>query len=317
MEIAIGLAALFATLYGIRLAYRQNAPAQILAKRALEGGHKFSLAFNRTDVSHIVWVLPWAKYDRAFILEFEVSLFNEDTTDLEDVFLILEIPSDMYAPDMPRAFHNELRIVNVEQYIDPVTGREFTRRTFKFDVIQPNVRVLVTDFIWMRNSSRVRSSVRATARDGVDVEVAYQFILAREINLLVVAKDVRPYRRQLRIFSFDHDDPMLDNLKGDPALALDKAVAANIDWAKGEKARLFMVDAPNLKPDEFPPEAWDRIAKVSLRGMSYRMATFYPDMGYLPWLKSERAATRPRSVLRKLVGWRTGRPQPGAKSAPS
>jgi hypothetical protein len=310
MEIVIGLAALFVAIYGILLAYRQNAPAQALAKRELEGGHKFSLAFNRTDVSHIAWILPWEKYDRAFILEFEISLMNEDSTDLEDVFIILEIPSDMYAPDMPRLFRKELRIVNMDQYVDPVTGREFTRRTFKFDVIQPNVRVLVTDFIWMRNSSRVRSSVRATAKDGVEVEVAYQFILGREINLLVVAKDVRPYRRQLSIFSFDHDDAMLNNLKGNPVLALDQAVKAGIDWNKGQKARLFMVDDPDLSPNEFPPEARDRVAKVSLRDVPNRMATFYPDMGYLPFLRSEGAATRTPSVLRKLIQWRKRGPRP-------
>jgi hypothetical protein len=229
-----------------------------------------------------------------------LSLHNTDVKDLEEVFLMVEVPSDLYGPDVPREFQSELRIVKMENYSDPVDGRELTRITYCLNKVQPGVRIVLRDFICVGTESRLVSSVEAVSKDGVPVQVGYTMVYGREFNLTLVATNIQPMRKRFSLYTFDPGDPYVAHLKEPPKEVLSKVMSSGVDWKKTRSAKVFFVDEPELDPLDLPADLRGRFARVELKGLSTMMATWLPKFGYVPFKMN---ASRPPGRTPWLATW--------------
>jgi hypothetical protein len=214
------------------------------------------------------------------MLDLEIQVRNTGTKTLEDVFIVLEISSSLYPSEGLRKVDGAARLLKVEHVADPIDGKEMTRVTYRVDSIHPQVTMVMKDFLLLRNSSRIRSDVPVTTKDGGRGKVRWEAIIGYELVVTVMARDIPAIRRDLQLFSFDLNDPLVaDVSQAENALARLRELGST---GTPVSATLFVLRRPEYPAKGVPVELERLVARCRLDKAERWDVSYFSELGYLP-----------------------------------
>lgn len=280
-EIAIGVAGLVMALLAAFLAYRQNRAGQRLAMRELASNLALDVRINGGPAEQIVWIVPDHPSADHYITDLEIELFNKGTKTIDDVRVLIDAPNSMYLPGFPRSERSDSSIIDFSRSECSDLNDRRTRVTYKISSIHRGVRLNLTDIISIPSNSRLKSTVHVTTKDGIEGAVTWGAVFGYRMQVFVLAKDIPPISFEFDTLTFQKSDDALRYLYDETA-ARDALISAVREGKEARSAQLLFVTPT---PIDAPPEVAGQLARVSASGAQVGQATYYPDVGYLPFDK--------------------------------
>lgn len=279
MEMLIGaIGVVIAIVFG-GVAYWQNRPSQRLAKKALGTLPPLAVRINGSAASNMVWILPFED-QLVFLVDLEIGIFNTSDVSIDDVTVIMEIPTLPYAPDMERAHNAAAAVTKMERAFDPVRGSEVTRVYYKVPSVHPQVGVKIQDQMFLPFSSRINSTVDAVTADKVPVSVDCTYVFGWQISLFVSARDRTPVGHVCTISSLPPDDELVENIDKPNSVF---AILAKNKWFESNKEPQ---PATVLWPGSIvllgSNDDGMTMKQVILDEATRLDCTYFPGVGYLP-----------------------------------
>jgi hypothetical protein len=278
--VVLAFITLVAGLWVARVAYRQAKPSQSVAQRELGSGPKMHMSFNGTEHPCFAWIVPWDA-DIKYLVDFEIRIANTGDKSLDDVFVILEVSSDLYPDDFPRKFDNSAKVLEAECVSDPIDGTQKTKVIYKVNTVAPDTGNSFQDFFLVGGTSRFKIETPVTTKDGINATVVTELLVGFKIDIAVVARDVPPIKRTLQALFLKPDDVLLQHLYKD-----DKFADEIIDLARAggefQEAVVLTIDQPQHPHPAFPEELASKFARVRLADAKRCSATYFSAAGFLP-----------------------------------
>lgn len=283
MEIAIGIAALLATILAAAFAYFQGRPSKKLAEAQLQRAAPPSVgAFGRRSET-IVFIAPWQQ-NLPIMTYLNLSFANESDITIHSVNVIVDMPEMLLGPAQERAVAGHARILKMERYHDFSEGQGRTKIYYAFDHIHPKVDLQVQEIIFFPITSDYKSKVNATTKDGVNVDVNVSLELWWSIGVTVSSADADPVTKNFRLCTYKRTNPMVSGIF-EPNKAEFTLRKANWDPRTGSEVNSTAVVWKSSTP--FPAEFAGVPMEEKFRhhhpdDAEVLSVTYFPKIGFLP-----------------------------------
>jgi len=209
---ALGLIAVILAIVAIIQSYRASKFSRRLAD--IEGvfekpGVSVSL-FNDPKIEDIIWAIPFPGDGFVEVpLKYEIAN-NRKKSSIKDIEIIIRMTKDLHGGDISEFDFKTDSLKEVKSKFVDATNYVH-KFLMSFDSLSPKQTIAYEDKVLFREGTSKECSTIAEDKNGIKLKIEYEVDFAYAIDLILMADDIEPIRRQFSHIVIDTSKVSLDD----------------------------------------------------------------------------------------------------------